>query len=35
MEGVLLDLLRFVAAFGFVGLLVWFWYYVMSNIGTF
>lgn len=29
------ELLRYVAAWGGTGLVIWFWYWMFSNIGTF
>lgn len=31
----LLEILRLAAAFGAVGLIVWFWYWLFDNTGTF
>ncbi len=29
------EILRYVAAWGGTGLIIWFWYWMFSNIGTF
>ncbi|WP_256386343.1 hypothetical protein [Mycobacterium sp. GA-1841] len=29
------EILRYVAAWGGTGLVIWFWYWMFSNIGTF
>lgn len=29
------EILRYVAAWGGTGLIIWFWYWLFSNIGTF
>jgi len=33
--GYLWEILRYVAAWGGTGLIIWFWYWLFSNIGTF
>jgi hypothetical protein len=33
--GYLWEVLRYVVAWGGTGLIIWFWYWLFSNIGTF
>ncbi len=35
MLGWVWEILRYVAAWGGTGLIIWFWYWMFSNIGTF
>ena len=35
MAGWIWEILRYVAAWGGTGLIIWFWYWMFSNIGTF